>query len=109
MAVTKVAKRLPRTLAGLARRQFTWTLHYMFSPMVKINPDAETGTTTYYLWELANMRGKSGEIESCWVGGNYEVDLVKRENRWYFHQMRLLLKLVAPYGKGWAQAPVQEF
>ena len=63
---------------GWARRTaVTWTLHYMISPIVKINPDAEIGTTTYYLWELANMLGKSGEIEACCVGGNYKVDLVK--------------------------------
>ena len=81
----------------------------MISPAVTINDDTETGTANYYLWELANMRGQSGEIKACWVGGTYDVDLIKRDGRWYFHHMRLNLKLVAPYDKGWEDGPLQDF
>ncbi len=100
---------IARALSETGQRDITWTLHYMISPTVKINPDGTTGTAHFYLWELANMRGKSGNIEACWAGGTYDVDLVKPDDRWYFHHTRLNLKLIVPYDKGWANGPLQDF
>ena len=96
-------------LGKLGQTDITWTLHYMISPTVKINDDGVTGTAHFYLWELANMRGKSGNIEACWTGGTYDVELVKRDGRWLFQHTRLNLKLATPYSKGWADGPIQEF
>ncbi|MDF1817064.1 MAG: nuclear transport factor 2 family protein [Immundisolibacteraceae bacterium] len=96
-------------LAETGQRDITWTLHYMISPTVQINDDATTGNGHYYLWELANMRGESGNIEACWAGGTYDVELIKRDDRWFFHFMRLNLKLIAPYDKGWKDGPIQSF
>ena len=96
-------------LSETGQRDITWTLHYMISPTVQIDADGQTGRAHYYLWELANMRGASGNIEACWAGGTYDVEIVKRDDRWYFHHMRLNLKLVTPYSKGWADGPIQEF
>jgi len=100
---------IARALGETGQNDITWTLHYMISPTVQINPDASTGIAHYYLWELANMRGESGNIEACWAGGTYDVELIKLEERWYFHRMRLNLKLVTPYDKGWKDGPIQSF
>jgi len=33
---------------------------------------------------------------------------VKRDDRWFFHRMRLNLKLIAPYDKGWKDVPIKK-
>lgn len=96
-------------LAETAQRDITWTLHYMVSPTVEIDDSGDTGSGHYYLWELAKMRGESGNIEACWAGGTYDVELVKQDGRWLFSYMRLNLKLIAPYEKGWKDGPIQSF
>ena len=96
-------------LSETGQNDITWTLHYMISPTVQINDDGLSGSGHYYLWELANMRGQSGSIEACWAGGTYDVELVKRGERWFFHHMRLNLKLITPYDKGWKDGPIQSF
>lgn len=96
-------------LAETGRRDITWTLHYLVSPIVHIGDDARSGEAHYYLWELANMRGGDGAPRACWVGGTYDTQLVKHDERWYFSHMRLNLALVAPYDRGWSEGPLQPF
>ena len=100
---------IAKGVSDAAQTDILWTLHYMVSPMVEVNLDAASGTMSWYLWELANMRGNSGEVEPVWVGGTYDSDVVKVDGAWYFSHVTLDLKLVAPFDKGWGEGPLPEF
>ena len=100
---------IARGVSEAAQTDITWTLHYMVSPKVELGEDGVTATMSWYLWELANMRGKQGELKAVWVGGTYDSQLVKREGRWFFAHVWLNLKLATPFDKGWADSPLPEF
>ena len=98
-----------RALSETAQTDILWTLHYMVSPKVALGDDGQSATMSWYLWELARMRGKSDKVEAVWVGGTYDSQLVKRDGTWLFNHVTLHLKLVTPFEKGWADSPLPEF
>ena len=82
-----------------------WTLHYMVSPAVEVDPDGKTGKAFWYLWETATMpNAKTGEDEAFWIGGTYESELAKQhDGAWKFSRVALNLKLLSSYEGGWAK------
>ena len=82
-----------------------WTLHYMVSPAVDVDPAGQTAKAFWYLWETANMPNQeSGEDDAFWIGGTYESALAKQaDGAWKFTRVALDLKLLSPYAEGWAR------
>jgi hypothetical protein len=89
-----------------------WTLHYMVSPAVDVDPGGQTARAFWYLWETANMPNReTGEDDAFWIGGTYESELAKQaDGAWKFTRVALNLKLLSPYAEGWAkkQLPDEE-
>ncbi len=53
-----------------AREKIFWTIHYMTTPVINFNPDGNTGTVFFYLWELGRTRESSDKpTESTWIAG----------------------------------------
>src|SRR3989304_9663889 len=40
-----------------------WSLHYMISPLIEVADDVQTAKVFCYLWEIANMQNRNGELE----------------------------------------------
>ena len=82
-----------------------WTLHYMVSPAVEVDPNGKTAKAFWYLWETATMPNQeTGEDDAFWIGGTYESELTKQhDGAWKFARVALTLKLLSPYKEGWAK------
>jgi len=82
-----------------------WTLHYMVSPAVEVDPHGKTAKAFWYLWETATMPNQeTGEDDAFWIGGTYESELTKQhDGAWKFARVALTLKLLSPYKEGWAK------
>ncbi len=86
-----------------------WTLHYMVSPAVEVDPGGQTAKAFWYLWETANMPSQKtghepGEDDAFWIGGTYESELAKQtDGTWKFTRVALNLKLLTSYAEGWAK------
>ncbi len=82
-----------------------WTLHYMVSPAVEVDPHGKTAKAFWYLWETATMpNAETGEDDAFWIGGTYESELTKQhDGAWKFARVALMLKLLSPYKEGWAK------
>jgi CDGSH-type Zn-finger protein len=95
---------LARGLHGIAGEKIWWSLHYMISPLIDVDPAGETATAFWYLWESATVPNSvTEEAEPHWIGGTYETRLVKRDGRWLFTSMELKLNMVSPYDAGWVK------
>jgi uncharacterized protein (TIGR02246 family) len=94
---------ITRGLADIAKTRLLWTMHYMISPRSEVAADRTTARVSWRVWELATVPGKNPpQPEAVWGGGNYQVDLVRRAERWQFQHVRLNLELASLYREGWA-------
>ncbi|HEY6331761.1 MAG TPA: nuclear transport factor 2 family protein [Blastocatellia bacterium] len=87
-----------------------WSLHYMISPDIHIAKDGKTAKVFCYLWELANMENKNGELEPVLIGGTYHNDAMKLPNgEWRFSYVRLRMEIMSPFYQGWVKKPFHDF
>jgi len=87
-----------------------WSLHYLISPHVVLSDDGNSADVFAYLWELATMRNKNGELEPILIGGTYRNDAVKLETgEWKFKHVRLDMEIMSPFYEGWVKKPFHDF
>jgi CDGSH-type Zn-finger protein len=97
-------QRVAAALKAIAGAKIWWSLHYMISPRIQIDPSGNTATAFWYLWEAATLpNSENDEAESNWIGGTYDAEVVLESDRWLFHKMELKLNLVSPYQEGWVR------
>jgi CDGSH-type Zn-finger protein len=97
--------KVARGLHGIAGEKIWWSLHYMISPMVDIDETGEYAKVFWYLWESATVPNPdTDEAEPHWIGGTYDVEVVKQQGKWYFKTMELKLNMVSPYQEGWVKS-----
>lgn len=98
-------ERVAKGLKGIAGEKIWWSLHYMISPQITIDPSGETGKAFWYLWESATVPNPhTDEAEAHWIGGTYDVSVIKIDGKWYFKDLKLDINMVSPYGDGWVKA-----
>ena len=87
-----------------------WSLHYLISPHVVLSDDGKSADVFVYLWELANMRNKNGELEPMLIGGTYQNEAVKLESgEWKFSKVHLDMEIMSPFYEGWVKKPFHDF
>jgi hypothetical protein len=87
-----------------------WSLHYMISPHIEIAADGKNAKVFCYLWEIANMENRNGEMEPVLIGGTYHNDAVKLPNgEWKFSHVRLRMEIMSPFYQGWVKKPFHDF
>jgi hypothetical protein len=87
-----------------------WSLHYMISPDIQIAHDGKTAKVFCYLWEIANMENKNGEMEPVLIGGTYHNDAAKLPSgEWRFSYVRLRMEIMSPFYQGWVKKPFHDF
>jgi CDGSH-type Zn-finger protein len=91
-------------LKAIAGAKIWWSLHYMISPQIEFDDSGNRATVFWYLWEAATLPdSENGEAESTWIGGTYDAEVVRENNRWLFQIMELKLNLASPYQLGWVK------
>jgi hypothetical protein len=87
-----------------------WSLHFMISPHIEITRDGRSAKVFCYLWEIANMQNRNGELEPVLIGGTYHNDAVKLpDGQWKFSHVRLTMEIMSPYYQGWVKKPFHDF
>jgi len=97
-------EQVAKGLHGIAGEKIWWSLHYMISPRIELGADGDTATAFWYLWEATTIPNEhSGESEANWIGATYEASMVRREGRWQFASMELILNMCSPIAEGWVR------
>jgi hypothetical protein len=87
-----------------------WSLHYMISPQIDIAEDGKTAKVFCYLWEIANMENRNGDLEPVLIGGTYHNEAVKLPSgEWRFNHVRLGMEIMSPFYQGWVKKPFHDF
>jgi uncharacterized protein (TIGR02246 family) len=89
------------------RDAIVWAQHFMVAPVVKVAPDGQTATGTWYLLDLVTMPGVDDpeKRDAVVITANYQNDFVKVDGEWKFHTIRADLKMMANLDEGWAERP----
>ena len=91
-------------LKAIAGVKIWWSLHYMISPQIEFDATGNRATAFWYLWEAATLpNSENDEAESTWIGGTYDVEVVRDSDQWLFHKMELKLNLASAYQLGWVK------
>ncbi len=90
-------------LSETGQKQILWSLHYMVSPTIELDGDGAQGS--WYLWETATVASTGGGPNSVWCGGTYDATFTRRDGRWYFHHVRLNVRLATPFNQPWGLNP----
>lgn len=96
---------IAKALSDVAQQQILWTLHYMVSPSIELAADGNGAEGSWYLWELATVKGAGAEPESVWCGGTYDATFTRRDGAWYFAHVRLNLRLWTAFDRPWGLEP----
>ncbi|GAY23971.1 nuclear transport factor 2 family protein [Sphingobium fuliginis] len=88
-------------VAGNAEQGFRWTLHYLVSPKVTLDPAYERADVEFMLWEVAT----SASGRAYWIGGRYVADVRKMAGGWRFGALELRADLISHYPDGWRDKP----
>lgn len=88
-------------VAGNAQSGFSWTLHYLVSPKVKLNAASTEAELDFYLWETASAA--SGR--AYWIGGRYTAEAETDGQDWQFTRLELIADLISHYPDGWREKP----
>lgn len=93
-------------LARIGRETIVWTLHYMTSPVVEIDPDGQGARCRWWLWELSRIAETPGDAPvSHFLGGTYDTRLRRTADGWRFARVCLDLPLATPYAPGFQIRP----
>lgn len=95
------AKGIAEGVAGNAESGFSWTLHYLVSPKVRLSDDLRSADVEFLLWEVATAA--SGR--AYWIGGRYIASADDSEGCWRFNALRLEADLISHYALGWNEKP----
>lgn len=88
-------------VAGNADQGFRWTLHYLVSPKVTLDPGHDRADVEFMLWEVATSAGG----RAYWIGGRYVAEVRKVEGGWRFGALELQADLISHYPDGWRDKP----
>lgn len=92
---------IQRGLADLAEEFVTWSLHYMVSPAITVDPSARAATCRWYLWELCTMQQDGGLAADTWYGGWYDSRLGLYGDTWLFDLVQLHPRLASANETPW--------
>lgn len=88
-------------ISTIAREQIVWTLHFMTSPIIEIDPTGETARCRWWLWETSKITATPGaEAVAHWLGGTYDSRLRREAGAWRFSHVTLSLSLISPHADG---------
>jgi hypothetical protein len=77
--------------------------HFVFQPVVTLDPD---GATAHGRWHLLTLLGGYGGNAS-WVGNVYENDYVLENGVWKIGELRTYTQFSGSYKEGWTNPPTQ--
>jgi SnoaL-like domain len=88
-------------VGAVARKTILWCVHYMVAPLIEIGPSGKEATCSWYLWQLAKVRGDDGMVHDSWIAGYYDTTASLGPEGWAFDHVTLDVRLISPVGVPW--------
>jgi hypothetical protein len=80
-----------------------FAIHQVTNPVIDVEGDRATGR--WYLWEpLVFATGNQG----FWMAARYDDRYVRADGAWLFENVKIELRMLAPYEKGFARVRITE-
>ena len=83
-----------------ADKSFRWAFHYMISPTIQLDYEADVASGHWYLLECATLRGEEGD-HSEWQGCTYDIAYRRANGAWLFEEMRIVGRFRSRNLEGW--------
>jgi hypothetical protein len=80
------------------RQLISFSQHNLMNPIIEVDGDRAKGT--WYLMGPFTFREKN---EAKWLAARYEDDYVKINGEWKYKHLRAIVRMSAPYEKGWTK------
>jgi len=77
----------------------SFAIHYVSNPFLTVSDDAMSAKGRWYLFQTATT---APEGRAIWFTATYEDEYIRIGDRWYFKEVLLKRRFVAPYERGWA-------
>ena len=79
------------------RQLISFSQHNLMNPIIEVTGDRAKGT--WYLMGPFTFREKN---DAKWLAVRYHDDYVKIDGEWKHQHLRAIIRMAAPYEKGWA-------
>jgi SnoaL-like domain len=79
------------------QRLIRFSQHNLMNPIIEVESDRAKGI--WYLMGPFTFREKN---DAKWLAARYEDDYVKVDGEWKHKHLRAIIRMAAPYEKGWA-------
>jgi hypothetical protein len=79
------------------KQLISFSQHNLMNPIIEVDGDRARGT--WYLMGPFTFREKN---DAKWLAVSYEDDYVKVNGEWKYKHLRAIIRMSAPYEKGWA-------
>ena len=86
-----------RKLFESFKQLISFSQHNLMNPIIEVDGDRAKGT--WYLMGPFTFREKN---DAKWLAARYEDDYVKINGEWKYKHLRAIIRMSAPYEKGWA-------
>jgi SnoaL-like domain len=87
---------IARIFEGL-NKAVSFAQHNALNPIIEVNGDRATAG-----WYLFCPYTSRKDNAARWIAGRYEDDHVKVNGEWKYKRLRAIIRMHAPYEKGWA-------
>jgi hypothetical protein len=89
-----------RDFLSSAPARIEWSLHFLQDTGIDIAPDRRSARGRWYLMEAARMTNpKTDKVETVWITGVYDDELVREGEAWLFSRVKLdIQKIVGESG-----------
>ena len=86
-------------------KRVPFALHMVMNPVIDVEGDRATGS--WYLWQPLVYALKEGE-QAYWLSARYDDRYRRQADGWKFERVALILKILAPYAKGFGDVRVSD-
>jgi len=78
----------------------SFAIHHVSNPFITVSDDAKSAKGRWYLFQTATT---APEGRAIWFAATYEDEYIRVGDSWFFKEVLLKRRFVAPYERGWAK------
>lgn len=94
-----------RTFFQGSSARVPFALHLVTNPVIEV--DGDTATGKWYLWEPLVYALPGGQ-EAWWMSARYDDTYRRTPDGWRFQRVKITMRMLAPYAKGWGEARITD-
>ena len=88
-------------LTELARTVVVWSFHAPGGPWIELSEDASCARVFWWAWVPVALRSGDGKTVPHWGAGQYNANMVSRQDGWKFKSLLFEPRLRTPFEGPW--------